>query len=63
MASEKDKKDLTVQEAGRMGGQTTKQEVQSGELPKDFYSQIGHKGGEKVKELIEKGKEAGSENE
>jgi len=61
MASE-NKKDLTVQEAGRMGGQTTKQEVQSGELPKDFYSEIGHQGGQKVKDLIDKGKEAGGEN-
>jgi len=58
MATNENNKDMTVQEAGRMGGQTTKKEVQSGELPKDFYSQIGHKGGEKVKELIEKGKEA-----
>ena len=38
--------DMTVREAGRMGGQTTKKEVESGQLPKDFYSQIGQKGGE-----------------
>lgn len=38
--------DMTVREAGRKGGETTKKEVESGQLPKDFYSQIGHKGGE-----------------
>ena len=38
--------EMTVREAGRKGGEATKREVESGELPKDFYSEIGHKGGE-----------------
>ena len=55
--------EMTVREAGRKGGEATKREVESGELPKDFYSEIGHKGGQKVKELIEKGEQAeGHEN-
>jgi general stress protein YciG len=64
MAQEKENQgDMTVQQAGHMGGEKTKQEVQSGELPKDFYSEIGHKGGQKVKELIEKGEQTeGTEN-
>ncbi|MBC7545489.1 MAG: hypothetical protein H7338_22400, partial [Candidatus Sericytochromatia bacterium] len=53
---------LTVREAGHMGGAATKQEVETGELPKDVYEQIGHKGGQKVKGLIEKGKEAGGDS-
>lgn len=51
------KGDMSVREAGRKGGETTANEVSRGELPKDFYSEIGHKGGQKVKELIERGKE------
>ncbi|MBC7545982.1 MAG: Em GEA1 (EM1) [Candidatus Sericytochromatia bacterium] len=53
---------LTVREAGHMGGAATKQEVETGELPKDFYSAIGRKGGQQVKELIAKGKEAGGDS-
>lgn len=54
--------DMSVREAGRKGGQTTSQEVRSGELPRDFYQQIGHKGGQKVRELIERGKQATGED-
>lgn len=50
--------EMTVQQAGHKGGEATKHEVESGELPKDFYSEIGHKGGQKVKELIEKGEQS-----
>jgi general stress protein YciG len=42
---------MTVQEAGRKGGTKTAQTH-----GKDFYEEIGHKGGQRVKELIEEGK-------
>ena len=44
---------MTVQEAGRRGGMKTAQTH-----GKDFYEEIGHKGGQRVKELIEEGKRA-----
>ncbi len=44
---------MTVAEAGRRGGERT-----SETHGREFYSEIGHKGGQKVKELIERGKEA-----
>lgn len=44
---------MTVQEAGRRGGQRTAQTH-----GKEFYEAIGHKGGQRVKELIEEGKKA-----
>ncbi len=44
---------MTVQEAGRRGGQRTAQTH-----GKEFYEAIGHKGGQRVKELIEEGKRA-----
>ncbi|HBN08133.1 MAG TPA: Em GEA1 (EM1) [Cyanobacteria bacterium UBA8530] len=58
MAEEKG--EMTVREAGRKGGKlggkkggnTTKERYGP-----EFYSEIGHKGGQRVKELIEKGKE------
>jgi uncharacterized protein len=43
---------LTVEEAGRMGGEKV-----ASERGREFYEEIGHKGGQKVRELIEKGKE------
>jgi general stress protein YciG len=43
---------MTVEEAGRLGGEKTSET--HGE---EFYSEIGHKGGQKVKKLIEEGKE------
>ncbi len=53
-SSKKDAKGtMTVQEAGRRGGMKTAQTH-----GKDFYEEIGHKGGQKVKELIEEGKRA-----
>ena len=53
--------DLTVREAGRKGGEATARSHGH-----EFYEEIGHKGGEiggpkgghRVRELIEKGKEA-----
>ena len=44
---------MTVQEAGRKGGQKTAQTH-----GREFYEEIGHKGGQRVKELIEEGKRA-----
>lgn len=51
--NKREKGSMTVEEAGRMGGEKVKAE-RGGE----FYSEIGHKGGQRVKELIEEGKEA-----
>ena len=46
---------MTVSEAGRLGGkkggQSTKQKYGH-----EFYEEIGHKGGQKVRRLIEEGK-------
>ena len=42
---------MTVQEAGRKGGETVRSE-----RGHDFYEEIGRKGGQKVRELIEQGK-------
>ncbi len=53
MARKVTKGEMTVQEAGRKGGNTTKQRHGP-----DYYKSIGHKGGQKVRELIQKGKEA-----
>ena len=52
---------MTVQEAGRKGGriggprggETTKRKYGH-----EFYEEIGHKGGQKVRDLISKGKRA-----
>jgi uncharacterized protein len=53
-SSKKDVKGtMTVQDAGRKGGMKTAQTH-----GKDFYEEIGHKGGQRVKELIEEGKKA-----
>ena len=44
---------MSVSEAGRKGGETT-----SSRYGHEFYEEIGHKGGQKVKKLIEDGKKA-----
>jgi len=49
------KGEMTVREAGHLGGE------KGGERTAEthghqFYEEIGHKGGQKVRELIEKGK-------
>ncbi len=49
--------DMTVEEAGRKGGETVKRKYGHG-----FYEEIGRKGGEiggpRVRELIERGKQS-----
>ncbi len=49
---------MTVQEAGRRGGEKTAQTH-----GREFYEEIGHKGGQRVRELIEEGKRARGELE
>jgi len=51
--AEKKKGKMTVAEAGRLGGNTTFKRHGH-----EFYEEIGHKGGQKVKELIERGRKA-----
>jgi general stress protein YciG len=47
---------MTVQEAGkkggRLGGETTKKRYGP-----EFYREIGHQGGQRVRQLIEEGKQ------
>jgi len=44
---------MTVQEAGRKGGETVLQQ-----RGPEFFSEIGKKGGQKVRELIRAGKKS-----
>jgi general stress protein YciG len=44
---------MTVQQAGEMGGRATAETH-----GREFYEEIGHKGGQRVRELIQEGKEA-----
>ena len=46
-----DKGDMSVSQAGRKGGKRT-----SETHGHQFYEEIGHKGGQKVRQLIEEGK-------
>jgi general stress protein YciG len=56
-----DKGDMSVREAGKKGGDAT-----AATHDREFYQQIGHKGGEaggtkgghRVRDLVERGKEA-----
>ena len=44
---------MSVNEAGRRGGEATSQSH-----GREFYEQIGHKGGQRVRELINEGRQA-----
>jgi uncharacterized protein len=57
-SGKEEKGKMTVQEAGKKGGMKTAQTH-----GREFYEEIGHKGGQKVKELIEEGKKARSLSE
>jgi general stress protein YciG len=64
MANKNDQGDMSVRQAGQKGGERT-----SETHGREFYEEIGHKGGEaggkkggqRVRELIDKGKEAEGE--
>jgi hypothetical protein len=51
LVKEKSKGKMTVQEAGRIGGEKT-----SETHGREFYSEIGSKGGQRVRRLIQEGK-------
>jgi len=52
------KGEMTVREAGLRGGHKGG-EATSRSHGREFYEEIGHKGGQKVRELIQKGKQFG----
>ena len=49
---------MSVNEAGRRGGEATSQSH-----GREFYERIGHKGGQRVRELINEGKDAEASTE
>lgn len=55
-----EKGQMTVEEAGRKGGHIGGEATKEKYGP-EFYSEIGHKGGQRVRELIEEGKQAEEE--
>jgi uncharacterized protein len=55
LADEKRKGQMTVEEAGRLGGQKGGRRTAETH-GHEFYEEIGHKGGQKVRRLIQEGK-------
>jgi general stress protein YciG len=49
--NKRENESMSVNEAGRRGGEAT-----SKTHGREFYEEIGHKGGERVRELVEEGK-------
>ena len=56
MTEEIEKGQMTVEDAGRKGGQKGGRKTASTH-GREFYEEIGHKGGQKVRRLIQKGKQ------
>ena len=48
-----DKGDMSVRQAGQKGGQKTSQTH-----GREFYQEIGHGGGQRVRELVDEGKQS-----
>ncbi|AKM81995.1 TPA: Em GEA1 (EM1) [Candidatus Berkelbacteria bacterium] len=62
MPNTKGRGEMTVREAGKMGGQKGG-EATARTHGHDFYQEIGHKGGQKVRELVKKGEQSEGQNE
>ncbi len=55
---EADRGGMSVRDAGRRGGEARREQLGSA-----GYSELGHKGGQRVRELVEAGKRAEEEDE
>ncbi len=55
MADERRKGQMSVEEAGRLGGRKGGRRTAETH-GREFYEEIGHKGGQKVRRLIQEGK-------
>ena len=62
MPNTKGRGEMTVREAGKMGGQKGG-EATARTHGHDFYQEIGHKGGQKVREVVKKGEQSEGQNE